>query len=111
MKAVFEVISTKSSWSPPFNKVRESGIYEVSERESFEAVEANGVKGSVFTVRRLKDNAALIAYDSHFMRKDDANARTKELWAETGSTYEFSFLWGDNGITKRLTLKKVIYDV
>ena len=110
MKAVFEVTGITASWKPPFDRKKETNEYEVGPGQSFEEVRMNGVDGKVFSLKEIRDGRALIEYDRHFMRKDQPNARTKELWAEEGNNYEFSFLWGSNGITKKLSLKKVIPD-
>ena len=110
MKAVFEVTSITASWKPPFDKKKEINEYEVGSGQSFEEVRMNGVDGNVFSLKEIKNGKFLIEYDGHFMRKDQPNARTKELWVEEGNKYEFSFLWGDNGVTKKLSLKKVVHD-
>ena len=110
MKAVFEVTSITNSWKPPFRKEKNISEYTAGEGTCFEEVNSNNVSGTVFRLKEIREGRALVEYDSHFMRKDMPNSRDKEVWMEKGKTYEFSFLWGDNGITKKVSLKKVVSD-
>ena len=108
MKAIFEVTSVSNQWKPPFAKKKEVNEYTVEENQSFEDINMNGVAGKVFTVKAIRDGKALVKYDKNFMAKGyGEDPMQKEKWATEGNMMEFSFLWGENGVTKRLLLKKV----
>ncbi|MCX8158277.1 MAG: hypothetical protein N3D73_01270 [Candidatus Diapherotrites archaeon] len=109
MKAIFEVKTVAAEWKPPFSKKIETKEYEVGENESFEDLNLNGLSGKIFTVKAIRGNRVLIKYDRHFMIKGfGEDPLKKEKWIEEESPVEFSFMWANQGLTKKLILKKVL---
>ena len=108
MKAVFELQSITSQWSPPFDKNVEEQEITVEEGQSFDALEKME-KEFVFRLLKLNEEKALIGFHREFVVKGDGMhpAATKQLWLEMNASREFAFQWADKGITKKLTFKGI----
>ena len=100
MKAKFEVVQTIQPWNPPFDKKVETHNYSVSENEKFDSIPKTN--SSVFTLLRIGGDKALIKYHLEFTLKGYVQPQNKEIWIEKDETKELSFLWGDNGLTKKI---------
>lgn len=105
MKAVFEVKSIENQWKPPFKKTIETKDLEVSENEGF--AEFDGRNDFVFKLLKVNPDSAVIEYHREFTLKSYEQPQSKQLQLELGEPASFTFLWGEDGITKTLTLKQV----
>ncbi|MBS3061233.1 MAG: hypothetical protein J4215_01465 [Candidatus Diapherotrites archaeon] len=101
MKAKFEVTQTIQPWGPPFDKKVETKNYAVTENEKFDAMPKTN--SPVFTLLRIGTDKALIKYHLEFTLKGYVQPQNKEIWIEKDESKELSFLWGDDGLTKKIT--------
>lgn len=104
MKAVIEIKELKQDWNPPFQKKRETKEVEVEEGQLFES---NGNGGNVFRLVQIGKDRILVEYDVGYTNKGHAHPTNRQLWIEKHSSESFSQLWGNNGVTKTLTLKEL----
>ena len=104
MKARFEIRSIKSQWKPPFNKEITDEVYEVGEGETFDRIVGNGNDESVYKVLSLGGNIAKVQYSKLFTLKTH-NPGNYELKLALDAPIEMTYLWGEDGITKKITFK------
>lgn len=105
MKALIEVKELKQDWNPPFQKKTKKKEVEIEEGELFEA---NGNGGKVFRLIKIGKERMLIEYDVSYTNKGHVHPTNRQLWIGKGSSESFAELWGNNGVTKTLTLKNLI---
>ena len=109
MRAIFELKNISQQWQPPFEKKIESEEHYVSPGEGFGKLEKTdknaNTKEYVFKLVEIKDDRALIEYDYELTVKGYENPSDKKIWLEQGQPVSFSYLWGSDGATKKLTLK------
>jgi hypothetical protein len=105
MKAVIEVKELKQEWNPPFRKKITKKEIEVEEGELFEA---NGSKGKIFKLIKIGKDRILIEFNSSYTNKGHIHPANRQLWIEKNESESFAELWGNNGVTKTLTLKNLI---
>ena len=107
MVGIFEVETIESKWVPPFDKKNSSNIYYVKEGELFD-VDPH-IKEDVFMLDNLAGDVAVIKHDQRYIIKKGIFAANLDvLGAQTlklhiGKPVELSFMWGDFGITKKIT--------
>ncbi len=101
MKAIFEVTQIIQPWNPPFDKKMETKKYSVSENEKFDQIPKTNTP--VFTCLSIQPSKVLIKYHLEFTLKGYVQPHNKEIWIEKDETKELSFLWGDDGLTKKIT--------
>ena len=108
MKAIFELKSIVSQWSPPFGKKIEQEELLVDEGQGFDALKKRENE-FVFRLLELKGEKALIQFHSEYLVKGYGNhpVAVKQLWFELDDSKEFTFQWADKGITKKLTFKGI----
>jgi hypothetical protein len=104
MKALIEVKELKQEWKPPFQKKTETKEIEVNEGASFEL---NGNKGNVFRLVQIGKDKILVEYDIGYTNKGHVHPTNRQLWITKGENESFSQLWGNDGVTKTLTLKEL----
>ena len=103
-KAIFEVKSIVQHWGPPFGKEVSSKDVAVSEGNSFD----NHPKaGSIFKLIKCKDDKALVEFSEKFTLKGHEHPRNRRVWIDKEAPVSFTYLWGNNGMTKSLTLKQI----
>jgi hypothetical protein len=101
MKAKFEVTQIIQPWNPPFNKKIETKTYLVSEKERFDSIPKTNTL--IFTLLTAHADKALIQYHLEFTLKGYVQPQNKQIWVEKDETKELAFLWGDDGLTKKIT--------
>ncbi|MBU2100488.1 hypothetical protein KKG83_04080 [Candidatus Micrarchaeota archaeon] len=104
MKALIEVNELKQDWSPPFQKKKEIKEIEVEEGSAFES---NGNGGNVFRLVQIGKDRILVEYDVGYTNKGHVHPVNRQLWIARGEKESFSQLWGNDGVTKTLTLMEL----
>jgi len=104
MKARFEIRSIKSQWKPPFNKDITDEVFEVGDGETFDRIIGNGNDEGVFKLVNADSNAAKVQYSKLFTLKTH-NPGDYELTLTKDASVEMTYLWGEDGITKKITFK------
>ncbi|MFH1256036.1 MAG: hypothetical protein V1494_01955 [Candidatus Diapherotrites archaeon] len=103
MKAFFEVKDVEQDWRPPFEKKVTEKSFEVEENEAFDRFE--GLGSDIFTLVRANGEFAVVKYHTQFTLKGYEQPRDKQVLLKKGEEASFSFLWGKNGLTKKLCFK------
>ncbi|MBU0636502.1 hypothetical protein KKE06_05745 [Candidatus Micrarchaeota archaeon] len=103
MSLLFEISEVFQDWKPPFQKRTTQKEVRVQEKEGFEFTPKN--TEPIFQVLENHNGRVLVEYRKDFTLKGYSQPRSKQVWLNTAETKEFSFLWGNNGITKKLTFK------
>ncbi len=105
MKAVFDLKQVMQSWEKPMEPKRiTSKEVEAGLDEQFDTTE----KGEpMFRLLRVQGEKALVEYNRAYTLKGYEQPINRTVWLETKNTVEFSSLWNSNGITKKLTLKRI----
>ena len=105
MKAFFELKEVSQSWSKPSEprKITAKEI-EAEEGEAFDTTEKNE---PMFRLLRANGDKVLVEYNRAYTLKGYEQPLSRTTWIETRQTVEFSSLWNSNGLTKKLTLKKI----
>ena len=104
MKARFEVRSIKAQWKPPFKKEITDEVFDVEEGEGFDRVIGNGNNESVYVLLRTRGESAVVKYSKLFTLKT-GNPGNYELILPKESPVDMTYLWGEDGITKKITFK------
>ncbi|MFH1544882.1 MAG: hypothetical protein ABIE23_02205 [archaeon] len=105
MKAFFKVKELQQDWRPPFEKRIEERELEVKEGQEFEA-DGDGKK--VFKLLRAGNGRTLIEYSREYTPKGYCQPQNREFWLDRNESKSFSALWNNNGVTKTITLVKVV---
>lgn len=106
MPAVFEVEVLLQHWGPPFEKKRESSEFRVEENEKFDVVNEKNTE-KLFTLVRFTPERALVEYNRLYTLKGYEHPQNRQVWIDNGKSTEFSFLWGEHGLTKKLCYKGI----
>jgi hypothetical protein len=107
MVSIFEVETIVTRWDPPFDKTNTTQVFNVKKGELFDMEEH--MKEDTFMLRDENGDTAIIEYDRKFIpKKGIYAANTDSIAPQTmrlhqGKPVEFSFMWGNIGITKRIT--------
>ncbi len=109
MKAVFEVNTIESDWKPPFRKNNYTNEYLVDEGEAFDRIQGNGNDEAVFELLENAGDRVKVKYSRLFMIKepDERAGRDKTVWLVRGEEQPMSYLWGEKGITKKITYRGI----
>jgi len=104
-KAIFEVKSITQHWGPPFGK--ESSSYEavVSKGEKFDNMPK---EGPIFKLLECNGNKALVEFSEKFTLKGHLHPRNRQIWVDKKEPVSFTYLWGNDGMTKSLLLKEIV---
>ncbi|MDD3159428.1 MAG: hypothetical protein PHQ98_00495 [Candidatus ainarchaeum sp.] len=108
MKAIFEVKTINAPWKPPFDKVITTETYTVDENESFDRITGNGFDEPVFTFVQSIGQMAIVVYSKTFTLKG-LNPSNRRIQLSNGEEMALTYLWGENGITKKITFKGFTY--
>jgi hypothetical protein len=108
MKAIFEVRTINASWKPPFNKEIKEETYKVSENSSFDRIVGNGFDEPVFNLISFNSNVAVVTYSKVFTLKG-LNPSDRKIVLNQNDFAEITYLWGENGSTKKITFKGIDY--
>lgn len=106
-KAVFFLKSVIHKWQPPFNATVASNEVAVEEGESFDQMQ----KPNCFVFRLVKcdSDKALVEFHRLFTLKGHLHPRNRQAWVGKIEETNFTYLWGNDGITKSLRLKEITY--
>ncbi len=105
MKAVFEVKTLENDWKPPFRKNNSAREYSVGESEEFDRITGNGNDEAVFQLLQYAGERAQVKYSRLFTLKEplELGGKEKTIWAPLGKEITITYLWGEKGITKKIT--------
>jgi len=103
-KAVFLVKSIVNKWGPPFGKDITDADIIVSEGECFDNMEK---EGPIFKLLKCDGNKALVQFSEKFTLKGHEHPRNRQAWINNEEPTDFTYLWGNDGITKSLKLKEI----
>ncbi len=104
MEALFEVKSMKQQWKPPFKKDIETKEVSVPVNGSFETF--GGANENIFKLVKAENNEASIWYSEQFTLKGHSHPGDRIVNLKQGESASFTYLWGEDGVTKTVTLKK-----
>lgn len=106
MKARFEIRSIKAQWKPPFKKEITEEVFDVEQGESFDRIIGNGNDENVFNLMNAENGSAKVKYSKLFTQKN-GNPGNYELVLEKDTPIEMTYLWGEDGMTKKITYKGI----
>jgi len=107
MTSVFEIETIITKWNPPFDKQTRTDIFHVKTGELFDIEDA--LREDVFMLEKECGNSAIIKYDPRFVLNKGIFVSNVDLIApqtmrlHIGKPVKFSFMWGDFGVTKKIT--------
>jgi hypothetical protein len=107
MKARFEVRSIKAQWKPPFKKEIVDDVFDVNEGEDFDRMKGNGNDESVYTLLKINNDNVIIKYSKLFTLKT-GNPGNYEIKLIKETPIDMTYLWGEDGMTKKITFKGFI---
>lgn len=110
MKALFEVMTIETDWKPPFRKNIYNKDFEAKEQEGFDRITGNGNDEDAFQVEKIIHNKTLVKYSRLITLKDPTKAKLekeRKIWLDINESQQFTYLWGEKGITKTLTYKGI----
>ena len=103
-QATFLVKNIVSKWRPPFGKDITEMEMTVSEGKSFDAMPK---EGSIFKLVKCDGNKALVEFSDKFTLKGHLHPRNRQIWIDKKEPVSFTYLWGEDGITKSLKLREI----
>lgn len=104
MEVVFELKEVFQSWAPPFDKKIEEKSFSVKENENFDQMQ--GSEGQpIFKLVSAHQDKALVEYNRLYTLKGYNQPASRQVWIGLGESIEFSHMWGNHGVTKKLTYK------
>ncbi len=106
MKLRFEVRSIKQKWKPPFTKDITDEIFDVEEGESFDKIQGNGNSDAVFVLMKNAGDKVVLKYSRLFTLKVPQPG-DKIVTLKTDDPLSMTYMWGEDGITKRITYKGI----
>lgn len=104
MKLRFEVRSIKQKWKPPFTKDITDEVFDVEEGESFDKIQGNGNSDAIFTLMRGAGDKVVVKYSRLFTLKVPQPG-DKIITLKTDDPISMTYMWGEDGITKKITYK------
>jgi len=104
-KAVFVLTDTIYKWKPPFGKDVSTKEVEAEEGQLFDELQK---EGSVFRLLKCDGSRALVEFSEKFTLKGHEHPRNRQIWVGMLEATDFTYLWGNDGITKSLKLKEIM---
>ena len=105
MKAVFEIEETVTLWEPPFSKNTEKRLLSVGEGP-FELMD--GVDGKEYSFNLVEidreNKSVLVEFNKFFGLKSQETPKNRRIWVKKNVPASFSLPFGNQNITKKLTL-------
>lgn len=110
MAILFEIKNIKQQWQPPFQKSVETEEVRVSVGRKFGKLErfgknSVGLDGFAFTLIEANSDHVVIEYDYELTVKDYKTPQNRRVSIKQNESESFSYLWGEDGTTKRITYK------
>ncbi len=106
MPALFEVEILLQHWGPPFEKKKETSEFRVNEATSFDII-SDRQPEKLFRLLRYTSEKALVEYNRLYTLKGYEQPANRQIWIENGKSAQFSYLWGEHGITKKVFYKGI----
>ena len=108
MKMRFEVETKIQDWNHPLRKNEPTKeIFEVEEGENFDRIVGNTNDEPIFNIKKYLGNRVLLGYSRLFTLKTFNNGNQMvDLFMD--QPVALTYLWGENGITKKITYKGAI---
>jgi hypothetical protein len=103
-KALFLLQTIINPWSPPFKKRVEAKEVWIEEGGSFDSMEK--VDGNIFRLLKCDSDKCLVRFSEKFTLKGHEHPRSREVWIGK-KPVDFTYLWGNEGTTKRLSVKSI----
>ena len=103
-KVLFSLQTVVNPWKPPFHKKIESEELAVFEGQEFDSMKR--VKGKIFKLLKCDSTKCLVHYSQQFTLKGHEHPSNREIWVGK-EPVSFTYLWGEDGITKKLSLKQI----
>ncbi len=109
MKALFEVKTIEAEWKPPFKKNVYIEEFTASQNDGFDRITRNGNDEPIFRVLELSGSTATIKFSPLFTIKEkkDSHGKDKTMTMTRGEEEILSYLWGERGLTKKITYKGI----
>lgn len=107
MTSIFEVETIVTKWVPPFDKQATTQVFNVKKGELFDM--ESHMKEDTFMLKEENGDSAIVEFDRRFIPKKGIYSTNVDSIApqvmrlRQGKSVEFSFMWGDFGITKKIT--------
>ncbi len=105
-KAVFVLKSVIHRWEPPFSSTVSNSEVTVGEGQHFDSLEDK--EGHVFRLLRCDGNKALVEFNPLFTLKGHEHPGNRQVWVGRLEPVDFTYLWGNDGVTKSLQLKEIV---
>ena len=110
MVILFEIKNIKQQWQPPFQKSIEAEEARVSAGGKFGKLERFGrhsvdLDGFAFTLVEVNSDHVVVEYDHELTVKDYRIPKDRRVSLKKNETKSFSYLWGEDGATKKITYK------
>lgn len=105
MAAKFEIKEICQSWGPPFDKKIKTYDLDVEDGKSFDYFPR--LQENLFKLIKTDGNKVLVHYHSQYTLKGYEQPSDHKMWIKLDEPKEFTFLWGEHGTTKKLTLKSI----
>lgn len=104
-KAIFLVKSITQHWRPPFGKGLSEMELVVEEGQRFDDFSKEGL---IFKLVKCDGNKALVEFSEKFTLKGHLHPRDRQVWIGKEKAVSFTYLWGEDGITKSLRLREIV---
>ncbi len=103
-RAVFILKTIVSPWKPPFTKKIGIEDYDVTVGQEFDTIEREPKK--IFKLVKCNAETCLVEFSEKFTLKGHEHPGNRQIEIGSDPT-SFSYLWGEDGITKKLSLKQI----
>jgi len=104
-QAVFLVKNITQHWGPPFGKEMSDAELTVSEGSHFDEFPK---EGPIFKLLKCDGDKALVEFSEKFTLKGHEHPRNRQVWIDKQVQVSFTYLWGENGVTKKLELREIV---
>ncbi|HLC80004.1 MAG TPA: hypothetical protein VJG83_06325 [archaeon] len=110
MKSLFEVKTIESDWKPPFKKNTYTNEFAADQGEAFDRITGNGNDEPIFEILESAGDRVKVRYSRLFTIKepDERCGKDKTVWLIRGMEQPLSYLWGEKGVTKKITFKGIV---
>lgn len=104
-KALISLKTIVNPWKPPFHKKIETDELEVTEGQGFDSMKK--VEGNIFKVVKINGDSCTVKFSDKFTLKGHEHPSNRQV--DVGKEdVSFTYLWGEDGITKKLSVKRII---
>jgi hypothetical protein len=104
-QALISLKTIVNPWKPPFNKKIEEEEIVAGEGQSFDSMAK--VAGKIFKIIKCDSERCLVEFSDKFTLKGHEHPSNRQIWVGK-EPVSFTYLWGEDGITKKLYVKRII---